>query len=152
MDKKRRLLRKWKYFECFVSNLSEYEICRSGENRAEVKHTDQSWEVSLDERTCTCRRWQVKGIPCPHAAAFMIFTRDANWEIYVYSYFTIEECKLAYALEIAPMPTKDQWVYIDTDEKIYPLTIKLPPGRPRKNIIKLNDETKKRQKCKRCGE
>ncbi|KAD4385943.1 hypothetical protein E3N88_26112 [Mikania micrantha] len=30
---------------------------------AEVKYKDKRWEVSLDERECSCRRWQVNGIP-----------------------------------------------------------------------------------------
>ncbi|XP_076905297.1 uncharacterized protein LOC143561018 [Bidens hawaiensis] len=129
-----------------------YEVHRSGENRAEVKYKDTRWEVSLDERKCSCWRWQVKGIPCVHAAAFIIFTRDANWDKYVDSYFTIEKFKLAYALELARMLAKDQWVHIDTEEKIHPPAIKRPPGRPRKNRIKPNDKTTKRQQCKRCGE
>nr|KAJ0193211.1 hypothetical protein LSAT_V11C800418570 [Lactuca sativa] len=38
------------------------------------------------------------------------------------------------------------------EEKIYPPIIKCPPGRPRKNIIKSSDESKRRHKCPRCGE
>uniref|UniRef100_A0A251S9V4 Putative zinc finger, SWIM-type n=1 Tax=Helianthus annuus TaxID=4232 RepID=A0A251S9V4_HELAN len=107
------------------------------------------WEVVLDERTCTCRVWQVKGIPCLHAAAFIAFTRDINWEKFVDSYFTIE--KFECALKVAHMPTKDQWVHIDAEEKIYPPTIKRLPRRPRKNRIRANDEQRKKYKCRRCG-
>ncbi|KAI3795072.1 hypothetical protein L1987_37716 [Smallanthus sonchifolius] len=160
-DKKRRILQKWKgtlvpntksYLNKISKNLGEYDVCRSGENRAEVKCRGKRWEVLLDERKCTCRVWQVKGIPCVHAAAFIAFTRDVNWDKYVDSYFITEKLKATYALEVAPMPAKDQWVHIDTGEKIYPPTIKRPPGRPRKNRILSHDEPKRRHRCSRCSE
>ncbi|KAD7479804.1 hypothetical protein E3N88_02940 [Mikania micrantha] len=160
-EKKRRISKKWKdtlvpntrsYLNRISKNLGEYEVCRSGENQAEVKRLGKRWDVLLDERSCSCRVWQVKGIPCVHAAAFIAFIRDANWDKYVDSCFTVEKFKAAYALEIAPMLAKDQWVHIDTGEKIYPPTIKRPPGRPRKNIIKSHDEPRKRHKCSRCYE
>ncbi|KAJ0616942.1 putative transcription factor interactor and regulator CCHC(Zn) family [Helianthus annuus] len=49
------------------------------------------------------------------------------------------------------MPTKDQWVHVDDEEKIYPPIIKRPPGRLRKERIRANDEQRKKYKCHRCG-
>nr|GEW01637.1 hypothetical protein [Tanacetum cinerariifolium] len=103
-----------------LMNLGWYEVCRSSDNRAEVKHKGKCWEVILDERKCTCRVCQVRGLPCVHAVAFISFMRDNNWDKFVDPYFTIEKLKEAYALEIAPLPTKDQWLKTKTDEKIYP--------------------------------
>ncbi|XP_078171459.1 uncharacterized protein LOC144565543, partial [Carex rostrata] len=159
-DKKRRNVRKWKgilvpkvknYLNKITKNLGEYEVCRSSDNRAEVKCKGKRWEVILDEKKCSCRVWQVKGLPCVHAAAFIAFTRDANWEKYVDPYFTIEKCKAAYAMDIAPMPGKDQWVHVATEDKIYPPTIKRPPGRPKKNRYVSSDEPTRKHKCRRCG-
>ncbi|KAL4569886.1 hypothetical protein LXL04_025532 [Taraxacum kok-saghyz] len=79
------------------------------------------------------------------------FTRETSWDKYVDIYFTIEKFKEAYALEIAPMPGKDQWVHTDRIEKIYPPIIKRPPGRPKKKKIVPRDEPKKRHRCPRCG-
>ena len=122
-------------FIFFMQNLGDYQVSRSSGNRAEVKYNGRRWEVLLDEKTCSCRVWQVKGLPCVHAAAFIAFTRDAIWDSYVDPYFTIDKFKEAYALEIAPIPGKDQWVHIDASEKIHPPIMKRPIGRPRKNII-----------------
>ncbi|PWA61820.1 zinc finger, SWIM-type [Artemisia annua] len=69
-------------------NLGEYEVSRSSDNHAEVKYKGKQWEVLLDERRCSCRVWQVKGLPCVHVEAFIAFTRDAFWDNYVDSYFT----------------------------------------------------------------
>lgn len=38
--------------------------------------------VDLSKRTCTCRKWDLTGIPCYHAAACINFKND-NWELYV---------------------------------------------------------------------
>nr|XP_043621620.1 uncharacterized protein LOC122593291 [Erigeron canadensis] len=134
------------------ANLGEYEVCRSSGNRAEVEYKGKRWDVVLDERTCSCRVWQVKGLPCVHAAAFIAFIRDSNWGKYVDPYFTIESFKKAYALEISPMPAKDQWIHMESGEKIYPPKIKRPAGRPKKNRILQYDERQKKQKCLRCGQ
>ena len=131
--------------------MGEFQVCRSGDNRAEVKYKEKRWEVILDERKCSCRVWQVTGLPCVHAAAFIAFTRETIWDKYADPYFTIEKFKQAYTLEISPMPGKDQWEHIGTTEKIYPPIIKRPPGRPKKNRIVPPDEPKKRHRCPRCG-
>ncbi|KAJ9560602.1 hypothetical protein OSB04_005762 [Centaurea solstitialis] len=89
-------------------NLGEYQVIRSSDNRAEVKCKDKRWKVLLDEKKCSCRVWHVKGISCVHAAAFIALMRETNWDKYVDPYFTIENFKEAYGLEIAPMPTEDE--------------------------------------------
>lgn len=78
-----------------------------------MKCKEKRWEVLLDEKKCSCRVWQVKGLPCVHAAAFIAFTRETNWDKYVDPCFTIEKFKEAYALEIAPMSGKDEWEHIE---------------------------------------
>ncbi|GKD02562.1 transposase, MuDR, MULE transposase domain protein [Tanacetum coccineum] len=156
-DKKRRIVKKWNgtlvpmaknHLNNISKNLGEYEVSRSNDNKAEVKFKGKRWEVILDERKCTCRVWQVKGIPCVHAVAFIAFTRDTKWEKYVDPFFTIEKFKEAYALEVAPIPGKNEWAHIESGEKIYPPVIKRPIGRPRKNRIKPSDEQKRRKTCK----
>ncbi|GJZ13923.1 transposase, MuDR, MULE transposase domain protein [Tanacetum coccineum] len=158
-DKKRRVVRKWKgtlvpaaktYLKNISKNLGEYAICRSSDNRAEVKHKGKRWEVVLDEKKCTCRVWQVKGLPCVHAVAFIAFIRDSSWDKYVDPYFTIQKFKETYALEIAPLPTMDHWVPRESGEKIFPPVFKRPIGRPRKNRIVAHDESKRKNRCPRC--
>ncbi|CAH1427784.1 unnamed protein product [Lactuca virosa] len=117
-DKKRNLVNTWNgvlvpiaknHLNDIAKNLGEYEVTRSCENQAEVKYKGTRWEVNLDEIKCSCRVWQVQGRPCVHAAAFIAFIRDANWDKYVEPYFTIEKFKSAYAFQIALMPEQNQW-------------------------------------------
>ncbi|CAH1415299.1 unnamed protein product [Lactuca virosa] len=141
-DKKRNLVNIW--------NGTLVPIAKNHLNDI-AKYKGTRWEVNLDERKCSCRVWQVQGRPCVHAADFIAFIRDANWDKYVDPYFNIENFKAAYAFQIAPMSGQDQWAQ-KNEEKIYPPLIKRPPGRPRKNRIKSSDESKRRHKCPRCGE
>ncbi|KAL4586837.1 hypothetical protein LXL04_011482 [Taraxacum kok-saghyz] len=151
LNKKRMLLKKLNgtlvpiakdHLNDISKNLGEYQVCRSCEYQAEVKCQGKRWDVYLDKRKCSCRVWQVTGLPCVHAAAFIAFIRDANWEKYVDQYFTIEKFEQAYQFQIAPLPGRDQWMQKD-GEKIYPPIIKRPAGRPRKNRIKASTESKR---------
>ncbi|PWA82218.1 transposase, MuDR [Artemisia annua] len=145
LDEQRRIATTWNG----TLKLGEYEVCRSNDNHAEVKYKGKRWEVILDERKCSCRVWQVKGLPCVHAAAFIAFIRE-SWEKYVDPYFTIQKFKDAYAFEVATMPGRDQWMHLETMEMMHPPVIKRPTGRPRKNRIVPADESKKRRKCRKC--
>ncbi|CAH1421024.1 unnamed protein product [Lactuca virosa] len=99
-------------------NLGEYQVCRSGDNKAEVKYKGYRGMLY----------WMRKSVVVENGKLQAFF----------------DKFKEAYALEIGPMPGKDQWVSIETVEKIYPPIIKRPPGRPKKNRIIPHDEPKKK--------
>nr|KAJ0226743.1 hypothetical protein LSAT_V11C100045490 [Lactuca sativa] len=69
-----------------LDNLGEYQVCRSNDNKAKVKYKGYRWDVVLDEKKCSCRKFQVIGLPCVHATAFIAFTREPNWDKYVDTY------------------------------------------------------------------
>jgi hypothetical protein len=52
--------------------------------------------VDLQERKCTCRRWQVTGLPCTHALCVITSIRGCNIEGYVHKYYSIAKFKKAY--------------------------------------------------------
>ena len=53
-----------------------------------------------------CRTWQVKGVPCVHEASLIALIRNARWEDYVDSYFTMTRLRTTYSNVITPMPSK----------------------------------------------
>jgi hypothetical protein len=63
--------------------------------------------VNLQERTCTCRKWQVSRIPCKHALAFITSLSDAPIEQYVDLYYSADKFS-AYSQLIPAMPDKSQ--------------------------------------------
>jgi hypothetical protein len=64
--------------------------------------------VNLEDRTCSCREWQVSGLPCKHALAFIIALADGKIEMHVDSYYSIEKFRAAYAQLILAMTDKTQ--------------------------------------------
>ena len=64
--------------------------------------------VNLQERTCTCRKWQVSGIPCKHALAFITSLSDEPIEKYVGLYYSVEKFGVAYSQLILAMHDKSQ--------------------------------------------
>ncbi|XP_039138760.1 uncharacterized protein LOC120276093 [Dioscorea cayenensis subsp. rotundata] len=161
MDKRRRMATKWKddivpSVKKYVRNLSRglaaYEVQRCSDSKAEVSYKGQRCEVLLADGICSCRKWQVSGIPCVHAMAFIFSIRGAKWEEYVDLYFSVEKTRVAYNLEIAPMPDINQWTCNGQLDGLLPPLSRRPAGRPKKNRIRAADEIKSgRHKCARCG-
>lgn len=65
--------------------------------------------VSLPERTCSCRAWQVSGIPCKHAIAFITSIPGQRLEDHVDDYFSVTRFKIAYEGSIPCIPDKSMW-------------------------------------------
>jgi hypothetical protein len=62
--------------------------------------------------------------------------------------------KAAYEGWIEPMPDKTQWPQVDLGFKLWPPALNRAAGRPRSRRIRAAEEggSKKRKKCKRCGQ
>jgi len=59
--------------------------------------------VDLQERKCTCRRWQVTGLPCTHALCVITSIQGCNIEGYVHEYYSVAKFKKAYQKCVKPM-------------------------------------------------
>lgn len=64
------------------------KVDRSNVERNEVVD-DHNSVVSLLIRNCSCRRWEVYGLPYNHACAVIMQT-DTNVHYYIDDYFTVE--------------------------------------------------------------
>uniref|UniRef100_A0A803PXQ5 SWIM-type domain-containing protein n=1 Tax=Cannabis sativa TaxID=3483 RepID=A0A803PXQ5_CANSA len=51
--------------------------------------------VDLDTHTCTCRRWQLTGLPCGHGLATIFFAKHEVWG-YIHSWYHKATYKAAY--------------------------------------------------------
>jgi hypothetical protein len=70
--------------------------------------------VNLQERTCSCIKWDVTGIACKHAIVFITSLREPL-EKYVDMHYSVEKFKAAYEALIPAMPDKAQWPESDHD-------------------------------------
>lgn len=118
--------------------------------------------VDLDAHTCSCRAWDLSGIPCLHVCA-AVSRFHGNPEDYVHDFYKKDAYLRTYRDMIHPLPSQDLW------PKSGLLPLKPPlyhkqPGRPKKSRKKAYDEPKKKSnlnklqryhtviKCSNCGQ
>jgi len=60
----------------------------------------QDFLVDLSKQTCSCRKWQVTGIPCSHAIGIIINSLKVDPQAYVKTFYTLDAFKMTYAKPI----------------------------------------------------
>ncbi|XP_044402235.1 uncharacterized protein [Triticum aestivum] len=134
------------------------EVVECSEEVAEVVALGGSgfrFVVNLQDRTCSCRQWQVCGLPCKHALAFITSLSDAHIKNYVDLYYSTEKFRAAYSNLIPAMPDKSQWPESDHGFFMHPPLLKATAGRPKTERYKgCSDKKRKKGKhlCPICKE
>ncbi|GJZ04313.1 multidrug resistance-associated protein 5 [Tanacetum coccineum] len=106
----------------------------AGGNLFEVRSRSEGFTVDEGKKTCSCRMWQLSGIPCVHAIK-VIFLINRVPESYVPTWFETDLYFVAYHHFLKPVPGMNFW----PDQSMY--SIVLPPkpkkmhARPRKKRI-----------------
>ncbi|XP_060969452.1 uncharacterized protein LOC133036739 [Cannabis sativa] len=161
---------KWSRYSTMTSNIAEAlnsaNLAKKGntgdningvkpanQNLFDVIDEDRTRIVNLKEKTCTCNRFQKDEMPCNHAVAVM---KDLNINTYNYcaQYYTSKAWLQTYEETVYPVGNVREWELPDFFEEI----IVLPPkeriksGRPRKRRMAAAWETKKQNKCGKCGQ
>ncbi|XP_072992286.1 uncharacterized protein [Typha latifolia] len=104
--------------------------------------------VNIESWECTCRRWQISGLPCMHAIA--VFNRVGR-SVYDYCsrYFRVESYHLTYAASIHPIPDVER-IDFNGGANSYPPPTRRPPGRPRRKRFNPNKTSTVLRLCSRC--
>ncbi|GMN45026.1 hypothetical protein TIFTF001_014208, partial [Ficus carica] len=108
----------------------------------------QIWIVDMSERTCTCRRFQLDQIPCPHVMAVCNHRRIDPYN-YCSNYYTKDYLYGCYSSVIHPISSTDGW---DVPEEVRSQIVNPPktkrgPGRPRVRRILSQGEEHKSIRC-----
>jgi hypothetical protein len=134
------------------------EVAECSENVAEVTTLGGSgfrFVVNLLDKACSCRQWQVSGIPCKHAIAFVTSLADAPLEKYVDKYYSVDKFRAAYADLIPAMTDKRQWPKSNHGFFMQQPLLKPTAGRPKTERYKGCSEktkTKGKHQCPICLE
>ncbi|XP_050239591.1 uncharacterized protein LOC126688796 [Quercus robur] len=108
--------------------------------------------VDIDHWDCSCKEWQLTGLPCCHAiAVFECIGR--NPYDYCSRYFTAESYQLTYAESIQPVPNVDRPIPDESALAIVTVTpppTKRPPGRPKMKQSESIDIIKRQLQCSKC--
>lgn len=121
----------------------EYRANRSSDWVFEVNGTSgtifqSQHSVDLAMMSCTCRRWVLSGISCPHAIT-CIFVKGHDPTQYLHPYYSKQFYLQAYAYPINPVPRIDLWKMVH--HPIQPPPFRRMSGRPKKIRRKEEGET-----------
>ena len=117
------------------------------------------YQVSVNLVEKTCKRWELTGIPCPHAVA-VIWKANELPEDYVHEYYRLETYLRAYNYIIYPMNGPKMWPRSGLRTILPPKYGRMPggpkmvrvrePDEQPKNTTKLN-KYQTSGNCRRCG-
>nr|XP_027077015.1 uncharacterized protein LOC113700766 [Coffea arabica] len=83
------------------------------------------YTVDLASRTCSCRKWDLSGIPCSHAYSAITLT-DEEPKTFVHDCYSKEAYMRAYSPVIGPMDGEELWPKANKGPLLPPEKIKLP--------------------------
>jgi len=95
-----------------------------------ISHIGERFVINIDKPSCTCRKWNISGIPCCHYLAAMKFL-NINREDFILVVFRKSTCEEIYISIIYPINGQNLWEitqYLD----VLPPTKRIFPGRPKK--------------------
>ncbi|XP_061336417.1 uncharacterized protein LOC133283559 isoform X2 [Gastrolobium bilobum] len=141
------------------SHASTYQVLRSDETEFEVLSADRSDIVNIGSHSCSCRDWQLYGIPCSHAVAAL---KSCRKDVYAFTKkcFTVASYRETYVEDINPIPGKLEWrktdesAMVDDIVVVRPPKFRRPPGRPEKKRICVEDLNREKHTvhCSRCNQ
>ncbi|GKE04460.1 multidrug resistance-associated protein 5, partial [Tanacetum coccineum] len=112
-----------------------WHVIPAGRNIFEVRSGSEGFIVDEGKRTCSCRMWQLSGLPCVYATK-VIFLINRVHESYVPAWIEIDKYFVAYHNYVKPVPSMNFWPNQSMYSTILPLKPKKMPGRPRKKRIR----------------
>ncbi|XP_071735532.1 uncharacterized protein [Rutidosis leptorrhynchoides] len=116
----------------------------SGGYEFEVRHKSEAFKVDGKMRTCSCRMWQLSGLPCPHACS-AIFAMGKSPEDYIPAWFRKDMYIGTYSTYLKPVGGISCWVPNNLNKP-------LPPQPKKDNIyikglIGIITETNRFKRC-----
>lgn len=138
-------------FEQESNKVRPLQVLLSPGNKFEVRG-DSIEIVDVDQNDCSCKGWQITGLPCCHAIAVITCVHRSPYD-YCSRYFTADLYRLTYSQSINPVPNVD-WPgkkNISRDAvTVTPPPTRRPPGRPSTKKNGLQDSSKRQLQCSRC--
>lgn len=127
--------------QVLLSNGSTFEV-----------HGDSVEIVDIDAWDCTCKTWQLTGLPCCHAIAVFSCIGQSPYE-YCARYFTTECYRLTYLESVHPFPIVERPLFKVSSKNavtVTPPPTRRPPGRPATKKLGPHEVVKRQLQCGRC--
>ncbi|XP_052620870.1 uncharacterized protein LOC111890382 [Lactuca sativa] len=93
--------------------------------------------VDMEKRECSCRKWELTGIPCKHAIASLNEMADNNEKVgelytYVHKVYWLDTWKEMYSFKVEPIKGRAMWPKSDCPTTLVPPPHNKAIGRPKK--------------------
>ncbi|XP_031120262.1 uncharacterized protein LOC116023403 [Ipomoea triloba] len=121
-----------------------WKVDFNGDDGYEIKKGRQQFKVKLTGRSCSCRAWDLSGIPCPHAIC-AIFDIGREPHDYIDSCYSKEAYLRTYAHALQPMNGELFWPKTQNEEILAPIP-KNMTRRPKRKITREASEGPSRSK------
>ncbi|XP_057476373.1 uncharacterized protein LOC130764252 [Actinidia eriantha] len=108
--------------------------------------------VDIEHWDCSCRVWQLSGLPCCHAIAVFECLGRSPYD-YCSRYLTAESYHLTYEESIHPIPNVErpmQIVPTEVEHTVTPPPTRRPPGRPKVKPAGSVEIIKRQLQCSKC--
>nr|XP_023900754.1 uncharacterized protein LOC112012612 [Quercus suber] len=131
--------------------------CWAFDTKFKVKNGLQSFIVDPAKGVCSCRKWDITGIPCCHAVSCILFNRE-QVEKYTNASYHTSTYKACYEHTIDPLNGANMWTSTSLPP-VQPPIKKRPPGKSKKKRILEPNEPRRgyykglgiAKRCKSCG-
>ena len=107
--------------------------------------------VNLEQKTCSCRKWEISGLPCKHVVACINNLNENGGkgglpEEWVHPSYRLNTWKEQYSHKINPICGKHLWVKHDWPSTLIPPKehpqIGRPPKKRKKSVVEVEDLVK----------
>ncbi|WCJ39720.1 hypothetical protein M5689_020686 [Euphorbia peplus] len=128
---------------------ANHQVEFSGGPRASVTANGGPYIVNLEEKTCTCRRWQLTGLPCSHAIC-AIRHNNQRVEDFVSKHYHVSTFMEMYGNYINPTNNEELWPEVENPGWLLPpLDINKKRGRKKLSRRKEPEEIEKAKEAKK---
>ena len=109
--------------------------------------------VTLNEGHCTCRKWQLSGLPCGHVIAVSISLGMGTCFPWAKDSFKKTTLRDTYQELVYPLKATSSWETPEDMQKVLPPSMeKRNSGRPKnRDRFPSRGESRKRTPCSTCG-
>ncbi|KAG8493248.1 hypothetical protein CXB51_010730 [Gossypium anomalum] len=139
---------------CFNQACSLFSRCvpsHAGGDKYQVECGPCSQHVvDLVQNSCSCRNWDLTGIPCTHALA-VIHVKNEFPETYVQTWYTKQTQLQIYSNFVSPVRGPKQWAPLSNMLPVLPPPLRRPPGRSIKVRRKEPDEPQTTERLSKRG-
>ncbi|CAI9289777.1 unnamed protein product [Lactuca saligna] len=109
--------KKWESVVCPVAikkmnrlgeDLRNLNVNPSGPSIFEARNGLEGYVINLQSKVCSCRLWDISGIPCVHAQCAILFTGQDHVQ-FISEWFNVDRFKAIYANNILPVNGRNLW-------------------------------------------